>query len=135
MSYDGPSIVLRSLTFWAEGRVYADKPATITDIAYLGVIERRSDGNTVLSVRKPGASRAFNIETGRVISITAYGREWRPETHYSRWALRGAEIRAFVERSDLEDWAKPYFDARHGKYHRNQSRDEADVAKLGRTQG
>lgn len=127
MTYAGSPLALEKVTFWAEGRIYVDKPSTIFDVSYLGIIERKSDGATVLSVRKSGAARAFNIETGRVISIAAHGREWRPETHSSRWMLRAAEIRAFVEGTELEDWAKPYFDPHHEKYHRNRSRDEADA--------
>ena len=129
VTYDGPPVTLENLTYHTlsgDGR-----GTTIYNVAYLGVIARKSDGFTTLSVRKPGSSKAFNIETGRVVSIGLYGRVWQPEAHYSRWALRAAEIRAFVERTELEEWARPYFDPRHEKHHLNRSRNEADELRLG----
>lgn len=120
MTYEGPPITLDAVTYQTAS---SDGPGTtIRDVAYLGVIARKSDGFTTLSVRKPGAAKAFNIETGRVISITAHGREWRPEAHSSRWTLRAAEVRAFVERKDLEEWARPYFDPQSEKYHGRRPR-------------
>ncbi|WP_336490393.1 hypothetical protein [Methylobacterium nigriterrae] len=120
MIYEVPHILLDAVTYRTLGRSEAGRVVTLHEVAYLGVIERPSDGFTVLSVLKPGASRAFSIEVGALLSISAHGRVWRPETHERRWRLRAAELRAFVEETELEAWARPYFDPASDKHHRNQ---------------
>jgi 1,2-phenylacetyl-CoA epoxidase PaaB subunit len=86
---------------------------------YLGVIERASDGFTVLSIRTPDAKRAHNIEVGQVYAVTVRGQRHVLATPWSRWRVRSAEIRRLVE-GDLEEWAKPYFDPASHKYFRRQ---------------
>lgn len=120
VTYEGPHIMLDAVTYRTLGRSEAGRVVILHDVAYLGVIERPSDGFTVLSVLKPGASRAFSIEMGALLSVSAHGRVWHPKTHERRWRLRAAELRAFVEETELEAWARPYFDPVGDKHHRKQ---------------
>jgi hypothetical protein len=85
--------------------------------AYLGVIERASDGMTVLSIRGPSSSRAHNIEVGQVYAITVAGQRHVLQTPSERWRIRAAEIGWVVTR-EREEWAAPYFDPRSPKYYR-----------------
>ncbi|AWN43760.1 hypothetical protein [Methylobacterium durans] len=120
MTYTGPHIILDAVTYRTLGRGEAGRIVTIHEVAYQGVTERRSDGFTVLSVLKPGASRTFSIEVGAVLSVSAHGRVWNPETQERRWRLRAEELRAFAEEREVAAWAQPYFDPASDKHHRKQ---------------
>ncbi|GJE42862.1 hypothetical protein [Methylobacterium soli] len=126
MTYTGPHIILDAVTYRTLGRDEAGRIVTIRDVAYQGVMERRSDGFTVLSVLKPGAARTFNIEVGAVLSVLAHGREWNPETPERRWRLRAEELRAFVEEAEVADWAQPYFDPASDMHHLKQPASKVD---------
>jgi len=86
---------------------------------YLGVIERASDSYTMLSIRTADAKRAHNIEVGQVNAITVRGQRRVLQTPWGRWRIRAAEIRQVME-GELEDWAKPYFDATSPTYYRRE---------------
>lgn len=84
---------------------------TITEIAgaqYLGVIERASDGFTVLSIKRMGGQRAFNIQVGEVYAITLDGHRHVLKTPSERFRIRGQEIKLVVE-GKRDDWSDPYF--------------------------
>ncbi|GEP07210.1 hypothetical protein [Methylobacterium oxalidis] len=126
MTYTGPHIILDAVTYRTLGRGEAGRIVTIREVAYQGVMERRSDGFTVLSVLKPGASRTFSIEVGAVLSMSAHGRVWNPETQERRWRLRAEELRAFVEEREVAAWAQPYFDPARDKHHLKQPASKVD---------
>lgn len=84
---------------------------TMTEIAgvrYLGVIERASDGFTVLSVKRVGGPRAFNIQVGEVYALTLHGQRHILKTPSERHRIRAQEIKLIVE-GRRDDWSDPYF--------------------------
>ncbi len=103
-------------------------PAFVEGVSYLGISPRKSDGFTVLSVRKAGASRAFNIEVDNVVSVAAHGQTFKPLAPAGRWRLRAAELRAFIEQAPLEEWARPYFDPASDKYFGREETEGQDNA-------
>ncbi|AWN42282.1 hypothetical protein [Methylobacterium durans] len=126
MIYTGPHIILDAVTYRTLGRGEAGRIVTIREVVYQGVMERHSDGFTVLSVLKPGAARTFSIEVGAVLSVSAHGRVWNPETQERRWRLRAEELRAFVEEREVAAWAQPYFDPASDKHHLKQPASPAE---------
>lgn len=108
-----PPIILDRVDYETAG----GRKVEISGVTYLGLGPRESDGFTVLSVMKPGSTRAFSIETGNVLSITKDGAGFRPLTRPGRFRLREAEMRSFIEGTPLVEWARPYFDPSSEKYH------------------
>jgi hypothetical protein len=82
---------------------------------YGGVVERASDGFTVLRLTSPSASRAHQIEVGSVYAITLNGRRHVLQTSWGRYRVRAQEIRRIIE-GEVEEWARPYFDPASEKW-------------------
>jgi hypothetical protein len=89
-------------------------------VEYLGVIERASDGFTVLSIRSPGAARAHNIEVGQVYAITLKGCRYVLKTPWGRWRVRAAEIKHLID-GELDEWAVPYLDPDSPKFYEREA--------------
>jgi hypothetical protein len=109
------SVVLDLLEYYPNTR--GDEVRYKKGATYLGVIERSSDGFTVLSLG--GGTRAHNIQVGEVYAVTCRGVRHRLATPPERWRLRSAEIRRVVE-GVVEDWARPYFDPASPQYFKSQ---------------
>ena len=115
---------------------------TMTEIAgvhYLGVIERASDGFTVLSVKRPGGQRAFNVQVGEVYAVTVFGRRHILKTPSERHRIRAQEIKLIVE-GKRDEWSDPYFDPTSPKRYDRQAdysdpTDQEHEAKRNRPKG
>jgi len=87
------------------------------NVEYQGVIERASDGFTVLSLG--GRKRVHNVQVGEVYAITFRGVRHVLQTPPERWRIRSAEIRRIVE-GFTEEWAEPYFDITSSQHFKAQ---------------